>query len=376
MRNIINITIKNFKINLKDKRAMIMMTIFPIVLIMILGAALSSSFSSTTDLGTINVGYKIEKGSKVEKPFIKFLDSGKALKVNYYKNNNIKNAVEKVKKAEYGCFVYVSKKNIYVYNNNKFALRAQIYESMLNTFIDKCNIVNSIAKVSPIYFINPQNTKKLFAINDYTKIGALKKNKKPGALDYYAVTMTTLIIMYGAYYGLAAITTEYERKTQQRTIAAPVKKYQVFTGTVLGVLILTMFQILLVFLVSKYGLKAYWGDDIVSVMAVLAAQVVFSISFGVGLAFIVKDGNQGAGIISFAVPVMALLAGAYVPINTNNKIFEFFAYLFPIKWSNKSLFQIIYYNDYSMFGKAIAYNLGVSLIILIISVTLYRRENA
>lgn len=375
MKNILNITIKNIKLNISDKRSMIMMTLFPILLIMILGAALSSQFNSTTDLSTIDVGYKIDNGSKVEKPFMNFVKEGKKLKVKYHHNNNKGNAINKVKKNDYGCFVYVTKQNIYIYNNNKFALRAQIYESMLNTFIDKYNVANSIGKVTPMYFANPANSQKLFKIGDFTKLGALKKNKVPGALDYYAITMTTLIILYGSYYGAGAVLGEYGRRTQQRTLSAPVKKYEIFIGTLLGSVVVIMCQIFLVYLTSKYALKANWGNDVLSVMAVLAAQVVFAVSFGIGLAFIVSEDNAVSGIISFAVPVMSFLAGAYFPINTDNKIFAFFAYLFPIKWSNKSLFQIIYSNDYSMFGKAVAYNLGAAAIFLVISMILFRREN-
>jgi ABC-2 type transport system permease protein len=58
--NILNIAMKEIKSNLRERRTFVFMLAFPLVMMLILGSALSNAFSSNTPVGNIQLLYKNE----------------------------------------------------------------------------------------------------------------------------------------------------------------------------------------------------------------------------------------------------------------------------------------------------------------------------
>jgi len=210
---------------------------------------------------------------------------------------------------------------------------------------------------------------------DFTAVNSVNKKAQPSSLDYYAVAMLTLIIMYGTNTGLYGIAGEKNLKTRDRILASPVKKYEFLVGKTLGGIFATTLQVIIVIAFSKYVLKTNWGEDIFTIFLIVLSLIIMAISLGVGLGFIFKKENVASGILNFVIPVMCFLAGAYVPIEViGNHTFESITYLSPLRWTNKAIFQIIYNSDYSKVFPAITINISIAAVFLIICSILFRRE--
>jgi len=372
--NIISIIIKEIKHSFRDKKSMAMMILFPIALIVVLGAALKSDFTSNIDIGIPKVLYSIEAQGAVSDSFISsFIEKGKDFKIEFTKMDNMDLAKKKVISSEYDAIIVLNSNNkIEFYKSGLESLKAGMVEGILSTYVQQFNVITGISKV------NPQIINSLLSDTnaDYSTITSLNEGTQPSSLDYYTIAEIALIIMYAGMTGLFGIASEKNLKTRDRILICPVKKYEFLIGKTIGGVICTILQITIVILFSKYVLKANWGNDIFTVLLIFVSQIVMAISLGVGLGFIFKNENVANGVLNFMIPVIVFLGGSYMTVDgLGGKTFQAITYLSPVRWVNRSIFDVIYNNNYSKVSSAILINIGIAVIFIAISSLLFRKEN-
>ncbi|WP_461671186.1 ABC transporter permease, partial [Mycobacterium tuberculosis] len=141
---------------------------------------------------------------------------------------------------------------------------------------------------------------------------------KPDAIDYYAVAVTTMIIMYSAATAGLLFENERVRHTANRLLVAPVAKAEIFAGKILGSLLINSVFTLVVVLISKYMFGANWGNAGALGMSllVLLSQIIFALSLGLGASYLFKGKAAGAVIMTI-IQVAALFGGSYYQVEDN-----------------------------------------------------------
>ena len=372
--NIISIIIKELKHSFRDRKSMGMMILFPILLILVLGSAFKSSFASSIDIGTPKVLYSIEGTGETADSFkTNFIEKGKYFKIEFIKIDDMASAKKELISNQCDAIIDMkSDDKIEFYKSDIESLKAGVAESILSNYIQQFNVIEDIIKVNPRAInsiINDNNA-------DYSIITSINKSSQPSSLDYYTIAEIALIIMYAGMTGLFGIAIEKNSKTRDRILITPVRKYQFLIGKTIGAVLGTILQIAIVVLFSKYVLKANWGSDIFTVLLIFSSQIIMAISIGVGLGFIFKHENIASGILNFIIPVMAFLGGSYMPVDgLGSKTFQAITYLSPVRWVNRSIFDVIYNKNYSKVPLAILINLGTAVVFLTISSLLFRKES-
>ena len=372
--NVISIIIKELKHSFRDRKSMGMMILFPILLILVLGSAFKSSFASSIDIGTPKVLYSIEgTGDTADSFKTNFIEKGKYFKLEFIKIDDMASAKKELISNQCDAIIDMKSDNkIEFYKSDIESLKAGVAESILSNYIQQFNVIEDIIKVNPRALnsiINDNNA-------DYSIITSINKSSQPSSLDYYTIAEIALIIMYAGMTGLFGIAIEKNSKTRDRILISPVRKYQFLIGKTIGAVLGTILQIAIVVLFSKYVLKANWGSDIFTVLVIFSSQIIMAISIGVGLGFIFKHENIASGILNFIIPVMAFLGGSYMPVDgLESKTFQAITYLSPVRWVNRSIFDVIYNNNYSKVPLAILINLGTAVVFLTISSLLFRKES-
>jgi ABC-2 type transport system permease protein len=368
MMTIIRVLSKEIVQNLRNVKAMVMMLLFPLILMLVLGSALSGAFDQSSQFKDVNIIYTSPSDGSLAQAFSGFLTKGREMGFNFTKTQNAQEAVERVKNGNYACFINVGENELEIYENDKDAFKAQLVEGVLGAFIQRYKAISQIALVNPAVvgkIINDQSNP------NFVKLLSLGEMRQPKSIDYYAVTMLTLIILYASKGGAYAIKGEKTAKTMSRLLCAPIKKYEVLTGKILGSLVITSLQVLVVILISKFVLKAYWGDHLGVISLLLASEVAMAVSLGIGVAFMVKNES---GILNFLIPLFAFFGGSYMPIDGFGKTMLFITNFSPVRWVNKAIFGVIYSNDYSSVAQAIIINLGLAAIFVVIASFSFRKE--
>lgn len=370
--NIINIIVKEIKENLRDIRAIGLMVLFPIVLMLVLGTALSGVFDNSSQFKNINIVYTQQETpvttSSLNSTFKTFLTKGEEMGFEFTKVDSVQAGMDGVQQGKYVCFINVRDNGMELIKNEQSAFKANLVESILGSFLQRYNALVSVAEV------NPTMLSKITAPEEatgYVTLSSLGERRQPRAMDYYAITMLTLITLYSTMTGAGAIKGERNLKTLNRLLCSPVHKYEILTGKIFGTLAITVLQVLAVIGFSKFVLKTYWGNHMGMVLLLVMSEVIMAVSLGLGVAFLTQNDKV---ILNLLVPIMGFLGGGYVPIEDSGELLLKLANFSPLRWVNQSIFQVVFSDDFSKVIPTILINLAAAAVFLLISTVYFRKE--
>ncbi|WP_459501373.1 ABC transporter permease [Bacillus sp. C1] len=365
--NIFNIAITHMKRDFRDIKTLVFMLAFPIVLMLILGTALTNAFNGDSQsIKDIQILYKDEASNTFSQSFETFAKEVSESGIHFKKVSKGIDGKEEVKQNKYAGYLEMNKDGAKLYENDRNSVKGSIIEGMLQAFVDKYNVAVEVAKVDPSKVSTVISNGNH---NDYIKETSLEAAKKPSSMDYYAIVMTTMIALYGALGASHLIRGERIRKTGDRLIAAPVSKAEIFIGKILGSLVANALCIFLVILFSKFVFKANWGDHLGIVLLILLTEVLLAISFGLGIGYITKTGEASKAVIMVVVQLASIFGGAYFVVEEN-----IVTNLSPLTWVNTALMKIIYANEVGAAFPVIFLNLGISALFLLIAIIVLRRR--
>ncbi len=365
MVSILTIALKEMKHTYRDIRALAFMLAFPILLMFVLGTALSNVFDSKIQVSNIQVLYQDNASQVLSQSFKSFEEQARKAGIHFTKAEPHIDGQKEVKQSNYDGYVVLKDNTISVYESTKNSVEGSIIQGMVTAFADKYNVAEAVAKVKPdqVSQVLAETGK-----NDYIKSVSLHSAKQPGAMDYYAIAMTTMIALYGAIGGTSLIRGERTRNTADRLLASPIRKGEIFAGKILGSVIFNAICLMLVVLFSKYVFKAYWGSHLGIIFLILVTESLLAISFGLGVSYLTKTGQSARTIIMVAVQVASFFGGAYFQVS------GFIPSLSPLTWANQAINKIIYSNDLAAALPVIGMNLGIAFIMLLIAVISFRRK--
>lgn len=373
--SVLNIITKEFKQNIRNWKANIMMVLFPIVLMIILGAAFSGVFNNNIEINDMKVLYTVNADEQLASAFRDFTnDIKKNTGISFEETSDVDKGIASAKDVVYSCYVLVTDKpeEIKIYKNNRYSLNANLLKSMISTFTTRYSAMSAIAKS------NPQIVSTIMADTamDFVKTQSLDGKRQPGSMDYYGVTMLTLIVMYASMTGLWAIKSEQLQKTGNRMLCSPVNSYEILVGKVLGGILVTIVQFGIVILVSKYILKVYWGSNIWVILLIILSEAIMAISIGTGIAYLIKNDGAANGLLNTLIPIIVFFGGGYMPLSQMSGDLLKITNISPLKWVNDSIFRVVYDGDYSKVIPAIAINLVVAAVFVVVSAVFTRKEAA
>lgn len=371
--NIWNFVVKEVKQNLRNFKGMTMMVLFPIVLILVLGTALTGMFDSSSEFKEIEVIYSNQGNGAFSQAFNSFVQKGEDMGIKFIAAQSVEQGMESVKDGKYACFIKADAGGIELTKKDRYGLRADLVESILSTFLQRYNAISAIALHDPaaVGRLARENVSQ-----DNVRLLSLGARKQPGAMDYYAITMLTLIIMYAALTGTYAIRDEKTSKTMNRLLASPARKYEILTGKILGTFLITLLQVSVVILFSKYLFKTYWGSHLGVVLGLVVTEVLMAVSLGIGITFILKNEMAVNSVLNLGIPVLVFLGGGYIPLNSFNKNLLLIENISPVRWMNQAVFRVIYSNDFRLVTPALAINLSLALLFILIASLSIRKEGS
>src|SRR5690606_14142113 len=90
--------------------------------------------------------------------------------------------------------------------------------------------------------------------------------KIPRGIDYYAVTTLFQCLIFGAMFGMFAITKDLGNQTHRRLLAAPVLPVQIALGKLIGTTAVLYAISLLLWVVTQYGFGANWNGSLWNIL--------------------------------------------------------------------------------------------------------------
>ncbi|WP_433957406.1 ABC transporter permease [Cytobacillus horneckiae] len=365
--NIFRIFIKEMKSNFRDSQTFIFFLAFPIILMTILGTALTNAFTDGVTIDNeLKILYKNEGNKELAVYFKAFTSEAFKHGFQFAEENNADKGITAVKENEVAAFIVLGNEGVDVYGSDINTIESGVIQGLMAGFANQYSLLQQ--KINPVIAEEIPN--------DFILTSSLNGKEQPDSMDYYAVSMAVMLSFFSLYASYQLFRGEKTLKTSVRLIAAPITKGEVLIGKMAGSFTMNAFFILVLIFFSKYVFGAEWGEHLWMVLMILFSLILFAICLGIAISFVAKTPEATASISIFFVQIACFLGGVYFPIDTSSgSLFSFFASLSPLTWSNEALREIIFAQNVAAGYPVILINIVIAAACFFIAVWhLHRQE--
>lgn len=366
------IAIKDFKIRIKDRKAIIMMLLMPVLLTAILGSALKGALGDSSNLPKSTVGVYLQDNDPLSSRFIDTVLQDEKVKktVKIKKATSEKQLNKWVKDEKIDVGMVIPKKWSEQINQNKEnpvrifpatgkELEAVFIQQVTESFAKTAQTI-SVSTNAIITDLSSQAALKnsnvdmkkvsgdLIANMDKTMSnggGFIKDepigDKTVSSMQYYAAAMAAMFLLFNAMHGGKSILNEKSTETLARIMTSPTGKGSLLMGKFFGTLLFAFIQFLVFMEATHLFLHVDWGNNL---LQTLVLAFVYSIAVS-GLSMIVaaftsteKMADTVGGI---GVQILALLGGSMLPITVFPSVLRKISLITPNSWALTSFTNIM-----------------------------------
>ncbi|KZE46366.1 ABC transporter permease [Brevibacillus parabrevis] len=368
------IALKEILSSVRNRQTFLFMLALPILLMLILGTGLSNAFSPVHSVGEVRLLYQATFSDNSMSAY--WDNFTKAIETEGVEVVPIKPGMdwhEEVSSGRYTAYATIDKDGIAFFGSSKSTVESGILQGMLVAFADRYALGTAAFQVSP--GVGTNILKHAAESKDFIQEITLAADRKPSSIDYYAVSMTTMVALFSIISASYLFGAERTRKTAIRLMAAPISKGDILVGKILGNMFVNMLCVLVVVLFSKFVYHADWGDHFGMVLFALLTEVLLAVSLGLGVSFLIKEEGSHMIVMIF-LQCAAFFGGAYFPIQDTEAILTLLTSLSPLRWINTALLELIYMDNIVAVWKVIGLNLGIAAVFLVLTVISIRRREA
>lgn len=350
------IALKDLRLRLRDRSAIVLAFIAPLILAFIISSALGQ------DEGIFRATFAVidDDRSDISKSFVEGIRSVPALENLELKEvPNRDEAIQLMEKTEAtAAFVIPSgfaqsvttgqTAKLTVIKSPNFPVGGQVAQALADAFAAEINAggltirtaVDSGLLAKPgAPDLNTLIQKAVEGRIPVTLVdGQIGVNEVSNA-DYFAPGMTIFFLFFTVQFGALGILAERRDGTLPRLLAAPIKSSTVIIGKQLASFVLGLGSMLTMMVVTSILLDANWGDPIAAVA--LAVAITLAAMGVTGLAIsLARTQEQASGFGSITAMGLALLGGNFLQVTDAPWIIRKLSLLTPNGWALRSFFDL------------------------------------
>ncbi len=204
---------------------------------------------------------------------------------------------------------------------------------------------NLIKKENLNYLIN-EWSKEIENLKSKVEIKFLNEKSEESrtivAMDYYAVGMGVMYLLFAANNGTESIFEEKRKGTYQRLFIMPLKENYIFLGKIFGVFLLTLTQFILIILITKFAYKVNWGNSFYGLIVMVLSSVLCFSGLSIFLASLMKSEGQIASIGPAVSLILGFTGGCMFPILTFPPWLNTISKFTPNRWAIDGFFKLMF----------------------------------
>ncbi|MDF2531085.1 MAG: transporter permease [Clostridia bacterium] len=343
---VLNIAYYTILRNFRDYKTLTMMLLLPIMLILVLGSALGGVFTPN-NISTTTICYLNEDKELMSETFEEFLRSEEIAELIEIKSvQSREEAFALIKDNKAAALIVLpvgfsetiqkgEKAAIEIYNSKYSSFRASIVQSIMNGFISAANAQLVLRQLDGI----PSAYK---SFDNLQEIAVTTEGNAPRSIDYYAVTMLVMTIMYGTSYGNFSLKEEKLQNTSIRLASAPVKYLEIVLGKLLGSIVTIFMQAMIIIVFTKAVFNVNWGGNILFIIFVCFSLTLLAVGLGMMVSNLGKNPQATGALLNFGVNIMTFIAGGYFPASQMGPAIDKLGFISPNYLAQQAMFNTIY----------------------------------
>lgn len=146
--------------------------------------------------------------------------------------------------------------------------------------------------------------------------------------DYFVASMAVLFLSFAVLAGVRAFQAEQDTHTLARLAASPASPAAILAGKFGALVVLGLCQMTVVILFSAWVIGTRWGDPL-AVAALVATTVLYAVGFTCFVVTATGDAERGRTLATVLIFLLAVVGGQFLPPQGLPDVFDVFARLTP-----------------------------------------------
>lgn len=303
--------------------------------------------------------------------FVKTVPSELDIEFKEITSEDFNNETKKLKEGEITALIKTEDdKSLTVLLNNRKKENADFVTLLLTTFIDTEKTITAVSSDFPEKL---QNIKE---VDEELVSKKIVESKTGGtSVDYYTISMFTLMGLYGLSLCTELFFTDRKLKTLERISIAKSSKIEIILGKFVGYVGIMAIQLFILFIFSVYIMKANWGNQYWTVGILTFSLIFFTAATSLFLSIFFKNKKLVTNIINLIIPILGLLGGSYIPLSAfQSELLNRLSYLSPLKWMNDSIFYLIFGGSMNPILGTLLINFGLGTLLLVLAIFSFKNK--
>lgn len=383
------IAFKDVLITFRDRKALVLLLLMPLVLIFILGNALGNAFSQEAAIERFNVAVIDKDNGQMGDSLKKVLvsrDVKKIIKINYLPDDL---ARERVSKGELSAALVIpadfteqvmtgKNSSLLIFTDPGSPLQASVFRSIVENFTARVSAVQvgvkAVAEVTaaqggnPIpvvaeavpYFSSPREDN--YSIEDI----AVEGKKTVSSQQYYSAGMAVMFILFSGMFGIKSIINEREKHTLARLMASNTTRFTIITGKFIGILGTGFCQLLIMIAVTSLIMKVHWGTSWFGVMVIGFSAVFATAGLSMFIAAVAPSPKSADILSSIGINIMSILGGSMIPVDQMPAAMKLLSKFTINGWALKGFLKLMQDQSWLTVTGPAAVLLGAGIVFLIL----------
>jgi ABC-2 type transport system permease protein len=366
MKKILNICQKDIAIIMRDKGAMLLMLLAPILLTLAMGVVTGAFSGRQANTGISDVPVMILNRDQGQAGAV--IVAGFKLQGNMFKVEEVTDEVTARKAVEddrVAAAVFIpadftasvqtqpgeNPVTVEVFGSSARPISVGIIQSVVMSIINQIEVIPTSLEVTANRLVssglvapeqqstfmeqmasrliqNP-NSSSSIVIHDVSETNA---KKSFNTLAYLAPGMAIFFLMYTVTQASRSILDERDQGTLPRMLISPTRNSQVLGGKVLSVVVIAFLQVGVLLLACAVLFRLDWGSPLPVFLLVIGVALAAS-SWGILLASFAKDPYQVSSLGTALMLLFGILGGVFIQVSSMGSVMKWASKITPHAWA-------------------------------------------
>ena len=369
MRKIFLIGIKDVKIRTRDSSSFIMLLVMPLVLILVLGMVFQPLWTSTPF--TIDIAVLDEDGGEFSKILLEEVFGSEQLKdmIKMKFMESEEEIINEINKGKIAAGVIIGEKfsqailkgeniQIKILADPEQTIKAGVVKNIVESFTLEVlkrriilgtsigilvtkNLINpaEIQQLIPVWLSEIENMGELIQVDKKTE---KKMTKNPLAMEYYAVGMGVMYLLFATNAGAETIFQERRNKTLERIKVAPVSEREILGGKLFGIFLIALLQFVMIVFFTAIFYRVNWGDSLLGIIIMILSSVLAFSGLSTLLASLTKSEEQIGNIGPALAMIFGFMGGGMWPAFAFPDWLNMVSKFTPNRWAIDGFLKLMY----------------------------------
>ncbi|KRE72420.1 ABC transporter permease [Paenibacillus sp. Soil750] len=353
-------TIAKYEIirKLRTRYVLLIQFLMPLLLIFILGSALSGVFKVEDKvLNPVKVDIVQSDSGALREGFQSFIASSETL--NHLQTHVIstrEDAIQRLKEGESEFAVIIPSDFSAQVKAGKAAQWEMILghdymknltaQMVFRTYFDKVNQIQAIqiiartSSLEPLKQVEDVSSQHAAASSSLVHVGQLAaSNSNYTAMQYYAASILVMFLLYSGMITAFSLQNEKVNHTLSRLNGMPVHEYQILLGKIIGNMFLSIGQVAVIIGATKLFYGVDWGSQFLTLFLICLCMILASMSLAIVVMLLFKSDSMIAVIFQTGIMIMTFLSGGFTPL-PDGVLKQVGSYTLNY-WGMQSMFQLM-----------------------------------